>query len=80
MYWSPEMISCRAAIVASIAGDRRNRLHAGCLEGRDRTAAGAVIGSHDTLDLIAEAGDLAGRPFLRLRGSPFGRVVLSQRL
>ena len=63
-----------------VAGDRRHRIDAGRLEGRDRAAAGAVIGGHDAEDVGAEAGDLAARPFLRLRRRPVRRVELGQRL
>ena len=63
-----------------VAGDRRHRIDAGRLEGGDGAAAGAVIGRDDADDLVAEAGDLAARPFLCLRRRPVGRVEFGQRL
>ena len=80
LYWSPEMISCSAAIVASLPVTGGTGIHARRLEGGDGAAAGAVVGGHDALDVGAEAGDLAGRPFLCLRRRPVGRVELGQRL
>jgi hypothetical protein len=72
------MISCSAAIVASLPVIGGTGLDAGRLEGGDRAATGAVVGGNHALDVGAEAGDLAGGPFLCLRRRPFRRVVFGQ--
>ncbi len=63
-----------------IAGHRRYGVDTGCLEGGDGAAAGPVIGGDDADDLFAEAGDLAGRPLLRIRRLPVRRVEFGKRL
>src|SRR5471032_1251319 len=63
-----------------VAGHRRHRIDAGCLEGRDSPAARAVVGGHDADNLRPEARDLSADPLLGLRRRPVRRVVLGQRL
>ena len=74
------MISCSAAIVASLPVTGGTRIDAGRLERRDRAAAGAVVRGDDADDLRCRSADLAAGPFLRLGRRPVGRVELGQRL
>ncbi|ETN72217.1 hypothetical protein NECAME_18964, partial [Necator americanus] len=63
-----------------VTRDRRNRIDARRLEGRDRAACRAVVGGHHAHDLRPEAGDLPAHPLLRLGRRPLRRVVLGERL
>ncbi|ENN88153.1 hypothetical protein RHSP_39463 [Rhizobium freirei PRF 81] len=57
---------------------RWHRIEAGSLEGRDGGTTRTVIGGDDAEDLLAETGDLAACPLLRLRRRPFRRVEFRQ--
>ena len=62
-----------------VPGDGRERVDPLRLERGDRAAAGPVVGCDDADDLLAEPGDLAADPLLRVGRRPVRRVEFGQR-
>ncbi len=56
LYWSPAMMSCSAAIVASLPVTGGSGSTPAALKRRDRAAAGAVVGRDDADDLGRRSG------------------------
>ena len=79
LYWSPAMISCSAAIVASLPVTGGTGSTPAALKAAMAPPPVPSLAATTPRMFVAEAGDLAARPFLRLRRRPVRRVELGQR-